>query len=78
MKTNPKREKKKRAYITDPKQKLKDGKPWVLHFEVDPVVAGELIAEKENSTTGAEYNKIINARLAKAYGIKPAKRQKAA
>lgn len=69
--------KKKRAYITDPKQKLAEGKPWVVHFEVDPEVAVKLIKEKEESATGAEYNKLINARLAKGYGIPASKMRKA-
>lgn len=72
---------KKRVYHTDPLEKIKNGKPWTLHFEVDPDVAAKLVEEKINNPFGAEFGKLINENLRKVYGIKkkklPTKRSKA-
>lgn len=56
----------RRKYITDPAEKLKAGKPWTLHFEIDPDVGHHLIKEKANSN-GAEFGRIINAHLREHY-----------
>lgn len=69
--------KQKRTYLTNPQDKINNGKPWTFHFVIDPDVAEKLIEEKENSPTGAEFGKLINARLRKSYGIKKAKKMAA-
>jgi hypothetical protein len=68
--------KKKRAYNIDPLAKIKNGKPWTYHFEIEEDVAVKII--EENETTGAEYGKIILNRLRKSYGIKKGKKIAAA
>lgn len=65
---------KKRVYMTNPIDKINSGKPWTFHFEIDKDVALKLIDEKDNSPTGAEFGKLINARLRKSYGIKKSKK----
>ncbi len=61
---------KKRAYSKNLSDKLKDGKPWKFPMEIDNDIALKVSEEKESSPNGAQYNKIINNRLRKAYGLK--------
>lgn len=62
--------KKKRPYTKDPQKKLDAGQEWRINFVIDPDVGQKIIDETKSSSTGAEYGKIMNARLRKAYGIK--------
>lgn len=61
---------KKRPYLKNLSAKLKDGKPWKFPTEIDNDIAVKISEEKESNVNGAQYNKIINNRLRKAYGMK--------
>lgn len=61
--------KKRRAYTRNPMDKIKAGKPWTMHFDVDPDVAESLFEEK-HGPSGGEYNKIINDALRARYTSK--------
>lgn len=50
-----------------PKEKIQAGEVWRFNFIPDADVANKIIEEYEKSPNGAEYNKIINSRLRKAY-----------
>lgn len=55
---------KKRTYVTDPSEKLKEGKPWILHFEVERDIAERLIKDKKEN--GGDYAVKVNNLLRKA------------
>lgn len=60
---------KKRKYVSDPKVKIKSGKPWIFHFEVDAEVAKKIIEERDKEKYKPDYGQIFNSRLRKAYGL---------
>lgn len=63
----------KREY-TNILEKLADGKPWKYLAEIDNDIAKAIVEEAEPN--GAEYRKVINNRLRKAYGLKAPKATK--
>jgi hypothetical protein len=63
------KKKKKRAYNDDPKKKIEAGKPWRYNYTPSTDVANAIIEEQQNSN-GAEFGKIIDSRLRKAYKLK--------
>lgn len=67
--TAAKKRKKKRVYKTDPLKKIKAGKPWTMHFDIDPDVAEKLIEEKKISPPGTQYQYLINKSLRSGYGL---------
>lgn len=62
-------DKKKRKYVSNPEVKLKEGKPWRFHFDVDKEVTKEVIKEKKAAKFNPDYGQILNARLRQAYGL---------
>lgn len=64
------RKKRKRKYSKDPLKKVQRGEQWTLPLKVDNDLALLIIKEQRANPNGGNFNRVINNRLRRGYGLK--------